>query len=299
MTISTLKIRNFQSHKNTQIKFFKGINLICGKTDSGKSSIRRALEWATKNKPSGNSFRSNWGGDTYVELSFKNASIKRIKGNNRNEYQLNGSKYKAFGQNIPDNISKLINIGAVNIQRQFDPVFLFSKSPGEVAKHLNETVDINIIDKAQANISRVIKKEAREIERQKQDKASLKAELNSFKWITEAEKQIAIVEKLEKEIQEIKEKILSIQKTLNEIETIKTKEKEIAKTLKFKVEVRELINSWKKIKEEREILDIAENNLRQMFIFIQNKKCIEDNLQKNSEFLKISLKNNCPLCGRN
>ena len=53
-----LEIENFESHKDTQIDFDNGVNAIIGTSDSGKSSIRRAIEWAIHNRPQGFGFKS-------------------------------------------------------------------------------------------------------------------------------------------------------------------------------------------------------------------------------------------------
>ena len=43
MKILKVEIKDFQSHKNTNIEFSEGFNCIIGRSDSGKSAILRAL----------------------------------------------------------------------------------------------------------------------------------------------------------------------------------------------------------------------------------------------------------------
>ena len=66
--IKKIQIQNFQSHKETTLKLDPGVNIIVGTTDSGKTSILRALRWVIWNRPSGDDFRSWWGGNTSVEV---------------------------------------------------------------------------------------------------------------------------------------------------------------------------------------------------------------------------------------
>ena len=54
--IKSIDIENFQSHKKTRIDFDPGVNVIIGRSDSGKTSILRALNWVINNKPSGEAF---------------------------------------------------------------------------------------------------------------------------------------------------------------------------------------------------------------------------------------------------
>ena len=60
--IQSLQINNFQSHKYSVMELHKGVNVIIGPSDSGKTTILRALRWLVWNRPSGDAFRSDWGG---------------------------------------------------------------------------------------------------------------------------------------------------------------------------------------------------------------------------------------------
>ena len=109
--IKRLTIQNFQSHKNSTFEFHEGLNVIIGKTDSGKSAIRRAINWVVKNKPSGNSIWSWWGGVTKVQIEFFDGNIvSRIKEGTKNLYVLNDVEFTAFGTNIPQEIQDVINM---------------------------------------------------------------------------------------------------------------------------------------------------------------------------------------------
>ena len=39
-------LENFQAHEMSVIEFTEGINVICGASDQGKSSVIRAIRWA-------------------------------------------------------------------------------------------------------------------------------------------------------------------------------------------------------------------------------------------------------------
>jgi exonuclease SbcC len=47
---------NFESHKDSFFEFHPGLNVIIGKSDCGKSSVLRALQWVICNEPSGDDF---------------------------------------------------------------------------------------------------------------------------------------------------------------------------------------------------------------------------------------------------
>ena len=78
--LSCLSIENFQSHEHSFLEFSKGINVITGSSDSGKTAILRALYWIIWNRPQGDSFKSWWGGDTKCSLVIdKKFGITRSK----------------------------------------------------------------------------------------------------------------------------------------------------------------------------------------------------------------------------
>ena len=56
--IQSLKIQNFQSHKNSELVFSEGINIITGSSNNGKTAILRALGWVITNRPQGLAFKS-------------------------------------------------------------------------------------------------------------------------------------------------------------------------------------------------------------------------------------------------
>ena len=113
--IHQLHIKNFQSHKDTKLDFVEGVNVIVGTTDSGKTALLRALRWLFRNRPTGDEFRSWWGGDTQVEVRLDDGEVMRQKGN-ENLYYHRGVAYKAFGTDVPEEISKHLNIDEINLQ---------------------------------------------------------------------------------------------------------------------------------------------------------------------------------------
>ena len=67
--LKKLTINNFQSWKKTTIKWHKGVNVIIGKSDKGKSALFRSMYFLIKNRPLGDGFIS-WEADKVrVDLS--------------------------------------------------------------------------------------------------------------------------------------------------------------------------------------------------------------------------------------
>ena len=57
--LKSISIKNYQSHKETDLTFNEGVNVITGTSDSGKTAILRSLSWLINNRPSGDAFK-NW-----------------------------------------------------------------------------------------------------------------------------------------------------------------------------------------------------------------------------------------------
>lgn len=152
--IKTLILRNIQSHKRTQLDFVEGLNVIIGATDSGKSAILRGLRKLIYNRPIGNAYRSWWGGRLLIKLiTFDNETIS-YKEDTEREYSLSTitDPFKAFGTEVPEEISKVLNLSEINLQRQLDSPFLLTISPGDVALHFNRIARLDQIDHGRQNI---------------------------------------------------------------------------------------------------------------------------------------------------
>ena len=87
--LTRVEISNFQSHKHTVLEFIPGTNVIIGGTDTGKSALFRAINWVCSNRPLGDAYRSEWGGDTRVVLHTSEGNIiERFRSDTKNEYTI-------------------------------------------------------------------------------------------------------------------------------------------------------------------------------------------------------------------
>jgi energy-coupling factor transporter ATP-binding protein EcfA2 len=146
--IEKLKLTNFQAHRKLEIEFDPKITTIMGRTDSGKSSIIRALLWIIQNKPVGHAFVRRGKKKTTVRLVVDGKELVRQKGSDINIYKWCGEQYKSFGNGVPDDIALFLNLSNLNFQRQHDAPFWFSETAGQVSRNLNEIVDLDVIDRS-------------------------------------------------------------------------------------------------------------------------------------------------------
>lgn len=197
--IKSIRLANFQSHKDTRIEFSPGVNVIVGPSRNGKTAVLRALRWVVENRPSGDEFRSHWAGKepTIVEVGLTDdAKVGRIKGNGVNLYSDGdeGHTYAGFGQEVPEPIAETLNLLPINFQYQFDSPFLLFDSPGQAARTLNQIVHLEKIDTTLANVESAKRQNAGDIRNQETRIAELEALEASFPDLGAAEDLIAELE---------------------------------------------------------------------------------------------------------
>lgn len=184
-----LRIQNFQAHKDTTIEFDR-ITTIVGPSDTGKSAVLRALKWVAKNEPKGTSFIRDGEKEATVTLSIDGHTIERKRSKTNNSYTLDGMELKAFGNEVPEDVSRILNLGDLTFQGQHDSPLWFVESAGEVSRRLNSIVDLSLIDSSLSNIDSVIREQRWRVQEIEKKKDKIKEDGMSLKWSVEAHKKI-------------------------------------------------------------------------------------------------------------
>lgn len=199
--LEKLKISNFQSHKYSELNFHSGVNIIVGTSDSGKSAIIRALRVLIYNQPTGDAYRSHWGGDTILELSDSDKNlIKRLKTTSKNQYWLNDLKFEAFGASVPDKIRQLLNMGEVNFQSQADQWFLIDNTPGEIAQFFNRTAHLEKIDIGRKNIEKWTRHISNDLDSAKKILKENNQKYSSYSYLNKMEQEVEVLEEMETDL---------------------------------------------------------------------------------------------------
>jgi len=233
--IKSIALEYFQSHKCTVLNLDPGINVIRGQSRRGKSSIIRGLRWVVENRPAGDSFRSNFAdGDTMVRIETDDGWTERRKGKNTNQYAASTLKepIKAMGQSVPDEITKLLNLGPINMQYQHDTPFLLSKGSGEVAQFLNKTAQLDVIDSATS----VLRKQKLSNEEQKRANSaeleSIETGLKQYEHLQETEATLRVLEGAQVVIRHKQQQAVQLRKLLDETSTLEQQRREQSQKLR-------------------------------------------------------------------
>ena len=216
--IDKIQIAGFQSHKDTEISLSKGVNVIIGSSDSGKSSIIRGLKWLYQNRPQGDSFKNNElkpKDEVSVCTVFDNGEyISRERSSKVNQYAtFEDIVHKALRSDVPPAVQDMTRMKEVNIQSQHpnDQYFLLTDSPGLVAKKFNEVSGLEIMDKAMLQINKQVREVNAKVKVIDSEIKNKKEQLSHLKWIPKATKEAKGLQILLNEIKQLKNVKLSLQ----------------------------------------------------------------------------------------
>lgn len=216
--IAQIKINNFQSHENSIIKLDPGVNVIVGRTDSGKSAVIRALRWLFFNEPRGTDFIRKGTDAVSVELTYDDGTIvRRIRNKKDNGYEIEidgqTEYYYGIGSDVPEEVMKITGVRKVkfsenndpimiNFQNQHDGAFMLNDSPAQKAKSIGYISNVNILDDA---IRRANQKEQQANQAKKRFEEELLTNKDKLKEFENLDTEIANFNLLKAKLESIKE----------------------------------------------------------------------------------------------
>jgi len=300
--IKQLNISNYQSHKDSELLFDPGVNIIVGESDSGKTAIIRALRWVIWNKPTGNSMRSYWGGETSVELFTDDAHVVRSK-DKEEEYVLGDSHFKAFRTEVPEEIQKALNMSTINLQKQLDQPFLISETSGNVAQHFNKVAKLDQIDTGLQNINSAINqlnstlgkeavkdKPATGLIKQIKDK---QVELLSFAYLEKYEIEVEVLEELDKRYLSTLQRETKLEVLIDNVKEISSKADEYDSILEIEKPVNDILKLYDTksvlFKQQGDLMSSMDNltdigaKINQQQILTELEKPVSDLLELHSK----------------
>lgn len=241
--IKSITIQNFQSHQLSKLEFDKGLNVIVGPSDQGKSAIIRAAKWVLFNEPRGSEFIRHGESFAKVTIEMNNGYIiSRERSSSKNRYTLTDSEgnintYEGFGNDVPEEIKKAHGINKVmidtdsnvslNLGEQLEGPFLVSETGAVRAKAIGRLTGVHVIDKALRDCISDIKKENQNQSRLSKEVDEIKEKLESYKFLDELNEQIIKKEEIQKKVEELVKKHKKITEANGELGNINKNVKEI------------------------------------------------------------------------
>ena len=291
--LESLTLVNFQPHRKLRIDLDPRITVIVGQTDSGKSSVIRALQWIAFNRPAGDAFVRHGRKRASARLTADGLKIVRRRGKADNSYELSGKEFKAFGSGVPDEISGLLNLSEINFQGQHDSPFWLSETAGQVGRNLNEIVNLDVIDRSLSEAGSRVREAATGLRLAGERRRKAEEELEELKHVPEMIRELeALVEENRRTEQE-----------QDDAEQLEGLLGEIARRREIKRRAEEEERDVRTILDTVDEAKVAETErLEHLIGEIQRWREKQSDLKRRAEKAEEELhrrsKGRCPLCGQ-
>jgi len=256
--INSITIQNILSHKKTHLEFSPGVTMLIGPSGAGKSAILNTLNWIFTLRPSGDEHRSWNGGKMIGSVELDTGEIISLEKDKQSIFKLTDKQkqtktFKAFGQNVPQDIKEILNIDPkINIQKQLDkkaPMFLLSEPPGDVAKFFNKVAGLYKIDETQAKGKSDVRETEQEIKNLKSQIENKRLELEKYKGLGPLHTKVLKARKIENLVTKMGRLKDELKSLLFKIQNIKDDLYIMEKKTEIKDKVNHAINQFKNIKE--------------------------------------------------
>ena len=230
MSLESLTLRNFQTHEFFRVDFDPRITVIVGPTNSGKSSLLRALRWVCLNQFDGpaNSF-IHWDAESAkVTLIVDGQRLVRGKGSD-NSYRLEDARYVAFGANkVPEPIEMFLGVSELNFQDQFDSHFWIGASAGAVSRELNQVINLEVMDSSMSHVSAKLRESQAERKVVQQRLSQAQSDVDELKWTFDANSNLECLETTSNRCQRVMIRLLQLEMTLSDARKTRKKVKRLS-----------------------------------------------------------------------
>jgi exonuclease SbcC len=289
MSIKSIEINNFRTHRNTKLEFAKGINALIGLPDSGKTNIIRFINWVLKNRPLGFKFHSDFTEDiTSGNIVFDEGNIIELEKNKKAIYKVNGEVLKAIGTgDVPDMVSQIANMTDLNIQCQLDKPFLICESPSEVAKVFNRITKLEKVDEAISLLTTDINSENKKLKIIEGQELELRQQIEDLGNIEEINSLNDDIQNNQKEINDIENKIEDIEDLISLVNSYNDEIDKLSiidnANIDYEVIIvinNSIINLCGRIEGLEDLIDEIESKNKDIEVFGKNIKSSEDDLSE-------------------
>jgi DNA repair protein SbcC/Rad50 len=191
--IAKVQVENFQSHVRSELTFSKGLNVIIGPSDNGKSAILRALRWALYNEPRGSEFVRSGARECRVTVTMSDGAeivreliLTKSGAASRSRYvvkQAGGEPqvFEGFGIEVPVEVLRAHGMPQVLLDTdkrvvlsfgsQLEGPFMMAETGSLRARAIGRLLGVHVVDAAMRNTQkdlRTVKLEASRLEQRQQ-----------------------------------------------------------------------------------------------------------------------------------
>lgn len=219
--VTKLVVENFQSHANTVVDFSDGFNVIVGETNSGKTSLLRALQWVMYNDPKGSDFIRTGADECSVTVHLSDGHIinRTRSRSSAGQYKVTNPAgveevYQGFGTEIPIEIFNahqmpLVELSkgnslSLNISSQLEGPFLLSMNPSEKANAIGRIIGSQVLDGSIKEVSKDVGNLTKEMSNLKKQLDIKNKAMESYDYLPDYKKRIEEAEFLIKGAEDLR-----------------------------------------------------------------------------------------------
>lgn len=205
--ITTIHLQNFQAHRDTRLPMAKGLTILRGSTNAGKSAIIRAFRWILQDDGDWKTLLRKGETQMAVTLIFENGiSVTRTRSASINRYEVKGGngevldQYNDFGKGVPERVLQYMGFTKVvldgkalnlNLASQQEPWFLLGDSPPSVYRKLCALSHTEEIEQAATACGTEKARKHREAGELQEQIGTLKVAMSDLHWVDRAAEQYA------------------------------------------------------------------------------------------------------------
>lgn len=306
--ICLIQLKNFQSHIDTALNFSSGLNVIVGPSDSGKTSVIRAIKWVLYDEPQGDSVLRTGADEVYVRIEMSDGSwIEKIRKKKKTVYTvydvLTSQKevFQGSRGDVKQRVGSILGMrfdgdggkSSYNLQEQLAAPFLLSDSGSAKAAAIGQLIGLDIIDDATQGTRSDITSKKQQINRILKEENKLDEILNRYEGLEEVGTRLNQVEDLlgcigqkqadlehtmvlSEKIDHFLSQISDVQNHLKKYRNIETLEKIFEKINCFSETYHKQIQLWQK----KEILENAITKNLQVLSDTAEIETLENKIQQ-------------------
>ena len=210
-----LHIENFQAISDIDMDFEQGINIIVGQSNSGKTSVLRAIDTVVNNTSGSAEFIKKGTKRSTISMEYNGNEIQWSRTNKEIEYAINGEKFLKVGTTnlfklLPENGFVLDPQGEFsNLEDEWTLPFPFYKSGSEIFKLFENIFSVS-------DSAKILKDMKDNEDRCKRELQDSEKEVNHIDLKIESIKKLNIEESVNK-LKEFKEELSNINSNLSEL----------------------------------------------------------------------------------
>ena len=220
-------INNFQSLKSVSFEV-KGLTVITGPNNTGKSACARAVAGAFSN-PRGHSYVRQGEKKTSVQIDLDDGNtLIWEKGKGVNRYQINDTVIDKVGTSIPDEVAQL-KVTSVDVDgkvvfpqiaRQFEQIFLLDMPPSVLSSALSDVDLIKTLESASSLARADVRSLKSTLKVKRGDLETEKSKIPLFEDVDRADDLVSNVYKVDTEIKTLTSQIDQLDVDLKERERL-------------------------------------------------------------------------------